>query len=133
MIVLDTHALIWLAEGAGALGKTSRRLSDRALAENRLAVSAVSFWETAMLSERGRLRLTQPVDVWRRALLEIGLLELPLTGEIGIMAASLPDFHADPADRFLVATATRNLATLLTAADAILRWPGKLNRQDARL
>ena len=58
--------------------------------------------------------------------------QLPLTGEVGIAAAILVDFHPDPADRFITATALRHGATLVTADDRILTWSGTLRRHDAR-
>jgi PIN domain nuclease of toxin-antitoxin system len=58
--------------------------------------------------------------------------EWPLTGEVGIAAATLLDFHPDPADRFITATALLYGATLVTADDRILTWSGTLRRHDAR-
>ena len=54
MILLDTHALIWFASEKG-LGKQTERIVEKALADDRLAVSAISFWEMAMLIAKGRL------------------------------------------------------------------------------
>lgn len=132
MILLDTHVLIWLTEGVAQLGARARQMSDEALALDRLAVSAMTFWEMAMLHQRGRIQLVQPVPMWRRTLLDQGVIEIPLTGELGIAAATLPDFHADPADRFITATALRHRATLITADGRILTWSGSVQRHDAR-
>ena len=55
MIVLDTHAVIWLTTDRG-LGRHSQRIADKALSEDRLAISSISFWELAMLVAKGRLR-----------------------------------------------------------------------------
>ena len=63
-------------------------------------------------------------------LLDQGLIEIPVDGEIGIRANLLQDFHADPADRIIVATAL-NVYALVTADERILEWPGELNRLDA--
>jgi PIN domain nuclease of toxin-antitoxin system len=46
-ILLDTHVVIWLTEESRQLGRSARRLADRALARDAVAVSAISFWETA--------------------------------------------------------------------------------------
>ena len=132
MILLDTHTLIWLTEGHSQLGDSARHLADEALAHDDLGVSAISFWETAMLHQRGRIRLVQPVEAWRRRLLDQGVREWPLTGEVGIAAATLLDFHPDPADRFITATALLSGAMLITADDRILTWSGALRRHDAR-
>ena len=133
MTVLDTNALLWLAEGDGRLGKNARRIADRALAADQLAVSAISFWEISTLQHKGRLKLDRPVDVWRCGLLEKGVTEIPTTGEIGIAAATLTDALSDPADRIIVATAIREGALLLTSDERILDWEGALRRHDARV
>lgn len=132
MILLDTHALLWLATGNERLGARARRLADRALAEDELSVSAVSFWEVAMLAAKERLALTRPAAKLRAELLASGLVEVPLSGDVAIAATELDGFHADPADRFIVATAQAIVATLLTADSRILDWPGRLKRHDAR-
>ncbi len=133
MILLDTHALVWLDAGDKRLGKKAHRAVDRALADGELAVSAIGFWEVAMLIRRGRISLAIPVAAWRADLLRAGLVELPLTGEIGILAASLDDLPGDPADRMIAATASTHGGTLLTADRPLLEWKGHLSRLDARL
>ncbi|HVR28229.1 MAG TPA: type II toxin-antitoxin system VapC family toxin [Thermoanaerobaculia bacterium] len=132
MILLDTHALIWLDAGDSRFGRKARRTADKALVAGDLAVSAVSFWEAAMLRLRGRISLQKPLAAWRLSLIEAGLAEIALTGEIGILAASLEDLPGDPADRMIAATAAHQGATLLTGDRAILDWKGDLRRQDAR-
>lgn len=132
MTLLDTHALVWLAEGDDSLGEQARRLTDEALATGSLAVSAISFWEVSMLQSRGRLRLRMPARGWRDELVELGLEEIPVTGDIGIAAVELEGLHDDPADRIIVATAVANRATVLTADGRILDWSGTLSCHDAR-
>ena len=84
-----------------------------------------------MLSQRRRLTLLEDAPSWRRALLENGLNEIPMDGEIGIRANELADFHGDPADRIIVATALEG-HQLVTSDDRILDWPGRLSRLDAK-
>lgn len=132
MILLDTHALLWLAAGSERLGTRAKRLADRALAADELCVSAVSFWEIALLAGRDRVALARPPETLRDELLASGLVEVPLSGDLAIAATRLDGFHADPADRFLVATAQATAATLVTADSRILDWPGRVQRHDAR-
>lgn len=131
-VVLDTHALVWLLAGDDNLGAGARRLADAAAREDGLLVSAISFWEVAMLSQRGRLSLTVPPSVWRRQALQLGVRESPVTGEIGVAAAKLEGFHPDPADRMIAATALFHGAVLVTADSMVLLWKGSLERLDAR-
>ncbi len=132
MTLLDTHVLVWQTAGLEALGSEARQLADDALSQNTLVVSAITFWEIEMLTQRGRLDLMQRPSAWRQSLLDQGLIEMPITGDIGITAAALPDFHRDLADRFITATALHYGAQLITADERILNWPGTLLRHDAR-
>ena len=131
MILLDTHALLWLRAGDSRLGSAAREEIQHAWEADDLVVSAISFWETAMLREKGRIRYPEDVSLWRREQLEQGLVEIPVDGEIGIRACSLEDLHSDPADRIIVATALGG-HRLVTADERILAWGGNLDRLDAR-
>ena len=131
MILLDTHAVLWLRAGDARLGNASREEIQRAWEADQLALSAISFWEMAMLREKGRINYPDDVGLWRREQLRQGLVEIPVDGEIGIRAAGLPDFHPDPADRIIVATAVGG-HRLVTADERILAWSGNLSRLDAR-
>ena len=131
MIVLDTHALIWLDQGSNRLGSRARSLADEAFGRNALYVSAISFWEAAMLVSRSRITLFAEIETWRQELLTGGLGEIPLDGDIAIRAVRLSNFHADPADRFIAATAQGHDAILITADQKILDWPGDLRRHHA--
>jgi PIN domain nuclease of toxin-antitoxin system len=131
--VLDTHCLVWMDQAVERMGSSARRLADEAIGASGLAVSAISFWEVALLVKKGRLRLEQSLGVWRRDLLERGVIELPLGGVGCIAAAKLEDFHADPADRLIIASAQQIGATLVSADKKILDWPGRLDRRDARI
>ncbi len=132
LTVLDTHALIWLDQAAPHLGPQSRHRADTALKGGLLAVSALSFWEATMLAAKGRMTMALPPSVWRRDLLGLGLMEIPVDGEMGIMAAQL-DLHGDPADRIIAATALLKSAVLITADAVLLDWTNPLERFDARL
>lgn len=85
-----------------------------------------------MLAAKGRIEMTMPPAAWRRELLSSGLREIPVDGAIGIAAAQLADFHGDPADRLIVATAQIMPAELISADQQVLDWPGKAERFDAR-
>lgn len=130
MILLDTHAAVWFAIDEG-LGRKSQRIADKALADDRLAVSAISFWEIAMLIGKRRLRALKSAGELRAKLLMAGMRELALTGEIAILAAELEGPGRDPADRMIVATAIAHDAALMTADETLLRWRHRLQRHDA--
>ncbi len=118
LIVLDTHVWLWWAADRA---KISRTLARRLEAEEDLCVSAISFWEVAMLVERGRLTFSTDV---RLALRELGRVPrvrvVPLDDDIATEAALLGDrMHGDPADRFIVATALELAAPLATKDEKI--------------
>ena len=131
MILLDTHVALWFTVGSDLLGKHSRRIARQAAAESQLAVSAVSFWEIALLITKRRLRSSDSAEITRRLILDAGVNELPLTGEIAILAGELDGLHADPADRFIAATAIVHDAILMTADDRLLRWRHNVGRHNA--
>jgi PIN domain nuclease of toxin-antitoxin system len=56
-------------------------MTRQAASESKLAVSAVSFWEIALLIAKRRLRTADSAGETRRQILEAGTIELPLTGE----------------------------------------------------
>jgi PIN domain nuclease of toxin-antitoxin system len=130
VILLDTHAAIWFTTDSG-LGKRSQAIADEALADDRLAISAVSFWEISMLVAKRRLRSLDSAVELREQILNSGVNEVSLTGDIAILAGNLEGLHGDPADRFILATAIAHDATLLTADTMLLKWRNKLKRLDA--
>jgi len=131
-VILDTHALLWMDRDDPALGAEARTLIEAAWRSGRLAVSAISFWEVAMLAERGRVVLPEPVTQWRHGWLQAGLEEVPVDGGIALLATQLHDLHRDPADRFIAASAMARNATLMTADEKLLAWQSPLPRLDAR-
>ena len=124
LIVLDTHTLIWAVEGDGRLGTSASRLIEETVRTDRVAVSAITPWEIALLVERRRLRLGREVGAWiAQALALPGITLIPIEPAIAIDCVRLPgEFHADPADRFIVATARHLEVPLLTADRKILAY-----------
>jgi PIN domain nuclease of toxin-antitoxin system len=75
-----------------------------------------------MLEMKGRLSLAPDVATWFSANLEPPVALVPLTPEISFTACRLPDFHGDPADRMIVATAITLGIPLITADEKIIHW-----------
>ena len=113
--VFDTHAWIWAAAGDPRADKL-RQFSGTAL------ISAISQWEVTMLAMKGRVSLHPDVESWFSANLAPPVSLAPLTAEISIASCALPDFHGDPADRIIVATAITLGVPLITADAQIIRW-----------
>lgn len=121
VIVLDTHVWVWRASDSTKLPTPMRVKLEKADA---LGVPAIACWEVAMLEAKRRLALTQPARVWiELALARPGISLLPLDPEIAWLSMNLPgDFHGDPADRMIVATALHLGLPLATMDEQIIRW-----------
>lgn len=121
MILLDTHALIWWVSGDARLSAPAAKLITQNLAEHSVLISAISAWEVAQLVARDRLVLSRPVTDWLDLVQSIqGVRFAPIDHRVAVESVNLPgDFHKDPADRFLVATARLLGATLVSCDDKI--------------
>ena len=115
MIVLVTHVLIWMLEESPKLGRRAAKSASAALHVDALAVSATTFWEVAYLVAKGRIQLEGSPASFRAVVLELGIREVPVDGEIAIDAASLASALSDPAACHIVATARKTGARLMTA------------------
>lgn len=119
MIVLDTHVLLWWANGSDALSDAAGQAIKKTLAQmGEIIISSISAWEISMLINKGRLILSMDAASWIDEVSQIdGVRFVPVDNEIGIQSTNLPGaFHQDPADRMIVATA-RSLAVPLVTAD----------------
>lgn len=121
MILLDTHALVWLVLGDDRLGKTARGLIRD---EDRRRISAMLSWKLATLADKGRLLLEMPVGRWMDENAKSAhLVEVPVTGAIACDAGSLPGkIHGDPCDRIMIATARSLGCPILTSDRKILAY-----------
>jgi PIN domain nuclease of toxin-antitoxin system len=107
-LLLDTHALIWWADGKPIAADAATAIRDP---ENTVVVSAVSVWEAEIKIVTGKLEVgfdlqTGPV--------EHGFEPLVITFAHAAAAGRLPLHHRDPFDRMLVAQAQLEGLTLVT-------------------
>ena len=124
MILLDTHIWVWWVHDAPELSKNYRDLIEANEGEA-VGVSAISCWEIAKLVELKRIELPCAIDDWFYAALSYpGVHLFGLTPEVAIESTRLPgEFHRDPADQIIVATARVHNLPLLTADERILKYP----------
>jgi PIN domain nuclease of toxin-antitoxin system len=122
VIVLDTAAWIWRASDPERLTTRVRRAIDEA---DRVLVSAISVWEVAMLVARRRIQLDRAVEQWVSIALALPKVQLaPLDPAIAVRSTKLPgEFHPDPADRIIVATALESGAIVITPDERIRSYP----------
>lgn len=126
-LLLDTHVWIWYIIGNEDLNKQARHSITEALHENRAGIAAISMWEIGMLERKQRIILEMPCLEWIKQSLAITHARIiPLTPEIAIESCQLPgDFHEDPADRLITATARVENCTLVTRDARILEYGRK--------
>lgn len=123
VIVLDTHVWLWWVHGDPSLTPNQKAAITPA-EKDEIGVSIISCWEIAKLVEKGRLELPCPVRDWLTQALDYpGVTLLELTPEIVVESTELPgQFHRDPSDQLIVASARIYQATLITSDVKILGY-----------
>ena len=113
MIILDTHVWIWYVSESDKLSIKALNAIKKA---DSCGISTISCWEIAMLVEKNRIALTLPIESWLKlAIDQYNIQLIPLFPEISINAAKLgSEFHGDPADRIITATALYTNSILIT-------------------
>jgi PIN domain nuclease of toxin-antitoxin system len=117
---------LWAAGESARLSALARDpLSDPA---NELVYSAASPWEMAIKNGLGRNDFRVNARLLRRGLLDNGYSEPPVLSEHVVAIDQLPPIHKDPFDRILVAQATVEGITLLTANPVLAEYRGLVKR-----
>ncbi len=112
-MILDTCALLWLAQGGDRISEPVRH---RINSEPVVYVSAITGFEIGIKHQKGKLELPARPSDWFGAILEHHDLQvLPLDLPICIRATELPGIHNDPCDRLIIATAERHNLPVVTA------------------
>jgi PIN domain nuclease of toxin-antitoxin system len=124
MIILDTHIWVWWNQDSPQLTNVQKEIIENSRSDG-IGISTSSLLEISRLVNRGRLVLPKPLKEWFSiALAEEGILSIPITPAIAIESYSLPgEFHKDPADRIIVATARTYDCPLMTNDSNILGYP----------
>src|SRR5208282_73937 len=124
MLLLDTHAIIWIAEGE-RIERAARAAVEAARSAGGVLVSPVSAWELGLLVSKGRILTLAPTPAeWlARFLAQPGVRQVPLTMRAALDSCFLPEpFPGDPADRMLISTARELAIPLLTRDHLILAY-----------
>lgn len=123
-MILDTCALLSL------IGFTPKRLSTSTLRSVHTAeyvyLSSCSLFEIAIKHKKRGMDLGgfgNPQNLWNAAVHEYQLTELTVSHDIFYEAVLLPDFHADPFDRIIIAHARKEGIPVATF-DATFRHYG---------
>jgi PIN domain nuclease of toxin-antitoxin system len=125
MILLDTHAVIWLAQVPGTLSDKATDAIHDARATDGLAVADKVLWEIAMLVRREQIRVKTSLRDFLREV-EKHFQVLPITSAIAERSVQFSDsFPKDPTDRIIAATALVHGLKLITA-DRSIRASGEV-------
>lgn len=122
MVLLDTHALVWLSADRDhfRLSKDARRAIDQARRDGKgLAICDISLLELSTLMGLGRINVSVSFELFLQVVEEKFII-LPITIKACAQALHLPpSYPKDPADRIIGATAIVNGIPLITADRAI--------------
>lgn len=129
-LLLDTPLLLWAAGNPARLSPAARSLIGEP--DNQLFFSPASLWEIIIKRKLGRDDFQVDARLLRRGLLDNGYQELPIGSEHAVALDGLPPIHKDPFDRILVAQATVEGITLLTADAAVAQYPGPVQKVAVR-
>lgn len=118
-LLLDTCAVLWLAQG-DKLAPEART----AIAKRSLHISPITAWEIANLVRKHRIALTLPVMAWiRQAMRNMQAVMPQLSVELLVGSCELPGFPPnDPADRIIIATAREADLAIVTRDKQILAY-----------
>lgn len=108
VILLDTHVWIWLLADPDSISTPAMAAVRGAEDPGAIIVSAISVWELWMLVKKGRLELDASPEAFLHATVTDARFRIePADESISRRSVELPDIHADPADRLILATAAR--------------------------
>jgi PIN domain nuclease of toxin-antitoxin system len=113
-LLVDTHCWLWMLVAPEKFSEATRRLLDDP--DNELLLSAASAWEIAIKFALGKLALPiAPAEYVPSRMKSSGTTGLSVEHVHALHVASLPNLHADPFDRLLIAQAQIEKLPVLTA------------------
>ncbi len=123
-LLLDTCAIIWIALNEPIKPQAKAAMNAAFAADEKIRVSPISAWELGLLSLKGRLPTSRPpLSMFGEVIANAGVRVEGLSPEVLIDSSFLPgQFHNDPADRILIATARAFDLTLVTRDRKILDY-----------
>ncbi len=124
MILLDTHVWWWALNEPKKLSNKAYKIIKENPPDKR-AIASISMWEFSMMVRTGKVEIKIPTDQWLdQAVNTTGIEVYDLNPRVAAESCNLPgEFHKDPADRIITATARVNDITLITKDKKIIDYP----------
>jgi len=119
-LLLDTHVILWIASDTEKLSaKAKSAIADE---NNVRYVSIASAWEVAIKLGTQKLQFDGGVSEFYRVIDTNDFYETGISRKYLDLLCSLEDFHRDPFDRLIIATALAEDFTIITADDNIHKY-----------
>jgi PIN domain nuclease of toxin-antitoxin system len=124
MILLDTYALLWWINDPKKLSKKALSLIEKEKKNGKILISSISAWEIYMLIKQNKLKLDEDTSSWIDKVSSLPFIEfIPIDNQIAEQSVNLPgNFHKDPADRMIIATARENGAVVISKDEKIQKY-----------
>ncbi|MCL1920526.1 MAG: type II toxin-antitoxin system VapC family toxin [Kiritimatiellaeota bacterium] len=118
--LLDTHVVLWVAENSSLLSDKARKAVLNVNAKK--YVSIASAWEVAIKIGTQKLHVDGGLPEFFKMIDGNGFFTLPVEREYLLRLPTLPDYHKDPFDRLLLATAIAEGMALVTSDENIRKY-----------
>ena len=118
--LLDTHTVIWYLDESHRLPQGMEEVIDNS--DNRIYVSSVSLWETAIKINLGKLELNSTFNEFLNKVRDSDFDILQIEDAYLKSLSLLPSIHKDPFDRLLISTALAENLTIITADENVRKY-----------
>ena len=118
--LLDTHTVIWYLDESHRLPQGMEEVIDHS--DNRIYVSSVSLWETAIKINLGKLELNSTFNEFLNKVRNSDFDILQIEDAYLQSLSILPSIHKDPFDRLLIATALVENLTIITVDENVRKY-----------
>ena len=117
--LLDTHVILWCAQGNTCLPQRVRTL----MSQDECCYSIASLWEIAIKEALGKLKLDFTLSDLDQSCLAAGFQRLPIGISHLELIKVLPDIHRDPFYRLLITQAQAEGLVIVTQDRFIPQYP----------
>ncbi|MFQ4144456.1 type II toxin-antitoxin system VapC family toxin [Chlorogloeopsis sp. ULAP02] len=115
-IVLDTCALIWWSLDPERLSESAKKVCNQMEREKNGIVPLIAIWEIAIKIKNKKLDLGVDLNEYVASLKQSSVVRIvPIDEDVWLESVKLEWSHRDPVDRVVVALATSNQASIITA------------------